>query len=210
MPNPRKKIHQYQFKLKQSSKHKRYCWVPVHTLISFTQFLTQHWDSPVESYEWPSALSWSWKHICSYSAWAISCLWYNSLLPGCSQYLLNRLQKVHNNAARFILLIFALCTGFQSMLESNTNFVLFVLVLSLLLVLSIFPIYSRFAHPLGDSNLLETSVRCAFHLSTLSHMVNALSLTPLQHSGAHFQKTLDFSQSVSSFRSALKTHLFPT
>ena len=89
-------------------------------------------------------------------------------------------------------LIFALCTGFQSMLESNTNSVLFVLVLSLLLVLSIFPIYSRFTHSLGNSDLLQTSVYCAFHLSTLSHTVNALSLTPLQHSGIHFQKMSDF------------------
>ena len=89
-------------------------------------------------------------------------------------------------------LIFALCTGFHSMLESNTNFVLFVLVLSLLLVLSIFLIYSWFTHPLGNSNLPQTSIYCAFHLSTLSHTVNTLSLTPLQHSGTHFQKTSDF------------------
>ena len=80
----------------------------------------------------------------------------------------------------------------QSMLESNTNFVLFVLVLSLLLVLSIFPIYSRFTHPLGNSDLLQAPVYCAFHLSTLRHKVNALSLTPLQRSGTHFQNTSDF------------------
>ena len=78
------------------------------------------------------------------------------------------------------------------MLESNTNFVLFVLELSLLLVLSIFPVYSRFTPPLGNSDLLQTSVYCAFHLSTLSHTVNALSLTLLQHFGTHFQKTSDF------------------
>ena len=89
-------------------------------------------------------------------------------------------------------LIFALCTGFQSMLESNTNFVLFVLKLSLLLVLSVFPIYSRFTDPLGNSDLLQTSVYRAFHLSTLSCTVNALSLTLLQHSRTHFQKTSDF------------------
>ena len=89
-------------------------------------------------------------------------------------------------------LIFALCTGFQSMLESNTNCLLFVFMLSLLLVLSIFLIYSRFTHSLGNSDLLQTSLYCAFHLSTLSHMVNAVFLTPLQHSGTHFQKTSDF------------------
>ena len=76
--------------------------------------------------------------------------------------------------------------------EIRENFVLFVLVLSLVLVLSIFPIYSRFIHPLGNSDLLQTSVYCAFHLSTLSHTVNALSLTPLQHTGTHFKKTSDF------------------
>ena len=93
-------------------------------------------------------------------------------------------------------LIFALCTGFQSMLESNTNFVLFDLVLSLLLVLTFFPVYSRFT----------------YRLSTVSHTVNALSLTPLQHPTLRntLPKNLRFSQFVSSFRSALKTHLFPT
>ena len=125
----------------------------------------------------------------------------NSLLSRCLQLLLNRLQKVQNNAARLTLkplrqttlhVIFAVCTGFQSMLESNANFVLFVLVLSLLLVLSSFSIYSRFTHPLGNSDLLQTSVYCAFHLSTLSHVVNALSLTPLQHFGTRFQKTSYF------------------
>ena len=65
-------------------------------------------------------------------------------------------------------------------------------LLLLLLVLSIFPIYSRFTHPLGNSDPLQTFVYCAFHLSTLGHTVNALSLTPLQHSGTHFQKTSDF------------------
>ena len=106
--------------------------------------------------------------------------------------------------------IFALCTGFQSMLESNTNFVLFVLVLSLLLLQSIFPIYSRFKTFPGNSDLLQTNVYCAFHLSTLSHTVNALSLTPLQHSSNTLPKDIRFSQSVSSFRSALKTHIFST
>ena len=89
-------------------------------------------------------------------------------------------------------LIFTLCTGFQSMLESNTNFVVFVLVLPLPWVLSIFPIYPRFTHPLGASDLLQTSAYCAFHLTTSSHTVNTLSLTPLQHSGTHCHKTSDF------------------
>ena len=75
------------------------------------------------------------------SAFVLTRLDYcNSLLSGCPQYLLNRLQKVHNNAARLIWkvlylgqtilhLIFVLCTGFQSILESNTKVLLFASVL---------------------------------------------------------------------------------
>ena len=111
------------------------------------------------------------------------------------------IQKVQNNAASLILKAaktdnmtphFALCTGFQSMLGSNTKFVLFVLALSLLLVLSTVPIYSRFTHPLGHSNLVQTTVYCAFHLSPLCHTVKTGSLTPLEHCGSYFQKTSDF------------------
>ena len=52
----------------------------------------------------------------------------NSLLSGCPQWPPNKHQKVQNNAARLVLrspgtdtlnFIFAICTGFQSMLESN-------------------------------------------------------------------------------------------
>ena len=104
------------------------------------------------------------------------------LPPRCPQHLLIRVQKVLNNAAHLILttlhLIFALCTGFQSVLESNTNFVLFVLVLSLLLVLSIFPIYSRFTHTLGNSNLLQTSVLlCISCVNTKSYSERSFSYT---------------------------------
>ena len=104
------------------------------------------------------------------------------------------LQKVQNNAARLILkapktdhinLIFALCTGFQSILESNVNFVLFVLVLSLLLVLSIFPICSRFTHSLGNPNLLQTSVH------TKSYCERSFSYTA-PTLGTHFRKTSNF------------------
>ena len=55
----------------------------------------------------------------------------------------------------------------------------------------------------------QCQLYCTFHLSTVSHAVNALSLTLLQHSGTHFQKRSIFS-SFFFFRSALKTHLFPT
>ena len=41
-------------------------------------------------------------------------------------------------------------------------------------------------------SVCQMSVYCVFHLSTLSHTLNALSLKPLQHSGTHFQKAADF------------------
>ena len=57
----------------------------------------------------------------------------------CSQSLINRLQNVQNNAASSLILkaprtdhitaIFAICTGAQSMLESNSQFLLFASVL---------------------------------------------------------------------------------
>ena len=46
-------------------------------------------------------------------------------------------------------------------------------------------------YTLSRQHSLQTSVYCSFHLSTLSHTVNALSLTLLQHSGTHFQKISD-------------------
>ena len=49
----------------------------IQTISICLQTWKQHWDSPVESYEWPSALSWSMRRICFYSAWSVSCLWYN-------------------------------------------------------------------------------------------------------------------------------------
>ena len=94
------------------------------------------------------------------------------------------------------------------MLESNKTF--FVLVLSLLLVLSIFPIYSKFTHPLGNSDLLQTSVYSAVHLPTLSHRVSALSLTTAPTVWNTLPKHIRLSQSAPSFRSALKTHIFAT
>ena len=67
----------------------------------------------------------------------------------------NRLILKAHKTDHTIHLIFTLCTGFQSMLESNTNF---VLVLSFLLVRSVFQICARFTHHLCNSNLLQTSV----------------------------------------------------
>lgn len=80
----------------------------------------------------------------------------------CSQSLINRLQNAQDHAASSLILkvprsdhitaIFALCTGF----------------------LSIVLIYSRSTHPPSNSDLLQTAVYCAYHLSTLSHMANVL------------------------------------
>ena len=98
----------------------------------------------------------------------------DSLLSGCPQYLINRLQKFKTKQPisswkplrqTTLHLIFARCTGFQSMVGSNTKFLLFVFVLFLLLVLSVFLIYSRATHPLVNSNLPQTAAYCAFHLS---------------------------------------------
>ena len=51
-------------------------------------------------------------------------------------------------------------------------------------------VYSRPTRPLGNFDLLHTAVYCAFHLSTLSHLVKIHSLTLFQHSETHFQKKL--------------------
>ena len=115
-------------------------------------------------------------------------------------YLLNRLQKVQNNAARLILkapktdhITPHLHTLHWLPIDSRIKYKLCSLCFGAITSTGpIFPIYSRFTHSLGNSDLLQTSVYCAFYLSTLSHTVNALSLTPLQHSGTHFQKTSDF------------------
>ena len=137
-----------------------------------------------------------------------------SLFSGCPQYLLNRLQKVQNDqpASSWELLrqtalhiIFTLCAGFQPMLESNTNFVLFVLVLSFLLVLSTFPIYSRFTQPLG--NWSSADILCIPSVNTKTYSDRSFSYaTPTLWNT--LPKDIRFSQSVSSFRSALETHLF--
>ena len=43
------------------------------------QTRTQRWDSPAESYCWPSTRSWAGKRSWSNSAWPISCLWHSRL-----------------------------------------------------------------------------------------------------------------------------------
>ena len=103
--------------------------------------------------------------------------------------------------------IFTLCTGFQSTLESNTQFLLFVSVLLHLPALSTILICSRSTHLLGNFDILQTALCCAFHLLTLSCVVNTLIL--LQLSGKHFQKSSAFLSAFlsQSFRSALKTHM---
>ena len=136
------------------------------------------------------------------SAFVLSCLDYcNSFLSGCPQYLLNRLRKVQNNAARLTLkapntdhITFHLRTLHWLPTDARIKYKLCSLCFCA--ITSTGPvyhaIYSRFTHPLGNTDLPQTSVYCAFRLSTLSHTVNALSLTLVQNSETHFQKTSDF------------------
>ena len=48
-------------------------------IYSFYFNLPTDWSTTLRQpyWKWPSALPWPWKRICSYSAWSISCLWYN-------------------------------------------------------------------------------------------------------------------------------------
>ena len=90
--------------------------------------------------------------------------------------------KVQNNVAHLSLktpgpdhITHHLCTLHccQMMLESNSEYLLNVSVLSLLWALSTFLIYIRSTCPLGSFDLPLTATHCVFHLSTPSHMVNA-------------------------------------
>ena len=148
-----------------------------------------------------------------FSAFVLSRLDYCiSLLSCCLQYLLNRLQAVHLilKTPKTEHITPHLHTLHWLPIDSRIKYKLCSLCFGAITSTGpIFPIYSRFTHPLGNSDPLQTSINCSFHLSTLSHTVNALSLTLLQHSGTHFQKRSIFS-SFFFFRSALKTHLFPT
>ena len=98
------------------------------------------------------------------------------------QILYEGTSKVQNNVAHLSLktpgpdhITHHLCTLHccQMMLESNSEYLLNVSVLSLLLALSTFLIYIRSTCPLGSFDLPLTATHCVFHLSTLSHMVNA-------------------------------------
>ena len=125
------------------------------------------------------------------SAFVLSRLDYcNSHLSGCPQCLLNRLQKVQNNAALLILkapktdhITPHLCTLHWLPIDATIKYKL----CSPCLVLSTFPIFSRFTPPLGYSDFLQTSIYCAFHLLTLSqtlfllHRSNTLEHTSKRH-----------------------------
>ena len=60
-------------------------------IYSFYFNLPTDWSTTLRQpyWKWPSALPWPWKRICSYSAWSISCLWYNWYI-----ILLQRLEHV--------------------------------------------------------------------------------------------------------------------
>ena len=85
-------------------------------------------------------------------------------------------------------LFFAFGTGFQSMLESKTKFLLSVSVRKRgLLALSVCLIYSRYIRPPGNVALPLTDVYCVFHLSIRRRMVNVHFLT-LHQSETNFRK----------------------
>ena len=87
----------------------------------------------------------------------------NSLLSGCHQYLLNKLQKVQNNAARLILkapkterITPHLRTLHWLPIDARIKYKLCSLCLGAITStgLSIYPIYSRFTHPVGNFDRL--------------------------------------------------------
>ena len=101
----------------------------------------------------------------------------NSLLAGCPKYLLSKLQKVQNNAARLIfrtrsahvtpLLCFILFTGYLLSRGSNTNCLCFALTLRSFLIRlpSTIQISFTFTLPPGSSALLQTSKCSEYHPS---------------------------------------------
>ena len=125
----------------------------------------------------------------------------NPLLSGCPQYLLNRLQKVRNNADRFILK--APQTDHSTphlrtlhWLPIDARIKCKLCSLCFGAITSNGPVY------LSDLFKIDTPARqlrfsadidilCIPSVNTKSY-VNAFSLTPFHHSGTHFQKTSDF------------------
>ena len=140
----------------------------------------------------------------------------NSLLSGCPQYLLNRRQKVQNNAARLILkapktdhITPHLRTLHWLPIDARIKYKLRSLCFGA--ITSICPVYLsdllKICTPSGQlRSSAEIRIMCIPSVNTKSYGERSFSYTAptLWNS---LPKDIRFSQSVSSFRSALKTHL---
>ena len=154
------------------------------------------------------------------SAFVLSRLDYcNSLLSGCPQYLLNRLQKVQNNAARLILkasktdhITPHLRTLHWLLIDARIKYKLCSLCYGAI----------TFTGPVYLSNLLKihTSSRqlrssadirilCIPSVNTKPYGERSFSYTAPTLWNT-LPKNIRFSQSISSSKPTLKTHLFPT
>ena len=119
-------------------------------------------------------------------------------------------------------LIFALCTGFQLMLESNSKSLLFASVQLLLLAVSTFLICSRSTGRVYLSDLFkiyspsrrfqffaDSSIPCIPCVDTKSRCAHSLSYNAPTLWNT-LPKATGISQSAAFFKLALKTHPFPT
>ena len=154
------------------------------------------------------------------SAFVLSRLDYcNSLLSGCPQYLLNRLRKVQNNAARLILKApktYHITSHFRTLhwlpIDARIKYklcsVCFGAITSTgtVYLSDLLKIYtpSRQLRSSADIRIL-----CIPSVNTRSYGERSFSYTAPTLWNT-LLKDIRFSQSVSSFRSAIKTHFFPT
>ena len=142
-----------------------------------------------------------------------------SLFSGCPQYLLNRLQKVQNNAARVILkapksdyITTKLRTLHWLLIDTKIKYKLCSLCFGV--ITSTGPVFpSQLLKNYTSFRQLRSSadIRILYILSvnTKSHGERSFFYTapPLWNT---LPKDIIFSQSAFSFRSALKIHLFQT
>ena len=154
------------------------------------------------------------------SAFVLSLLDYCiSRLSGCPQYLLNRLQKVQNNAALFILkapktdhITPHLRTLHWLLIDARIKYKLCSLCFGA--ITSTCPVcLSDLLKIYTPSRQLRSSadirILCIPSVNTKSYGKRSFSYTAPTLWNT-LPKDIIFSQSVSSFRSALKSHLFPT
>ena len=144
----------------------------------------------------------------------------NLLLAGCPKYLLSKLQKVQNNAARLIFrttrsahvtpMLHSLhWLPIEQRIKYKLSLLCFNCSRSFLLRLpSTFQNFFTFTLPPGSSSLLQTPKCLEYHPSEQSPVVSTLSLNRLQLSGTNtlFLSTI----LVSSFKSSLKTFILKT